>query len=38
MLHLALAALFAIDPAKSTVTFSVQHIFVERGERQRARA
>jgi polyisoprenoid-binding protein YceI len=30
MLHLALAALFAIDPAKSTVTFSVQHIFVER--------
>ena len=30
MLHLALAALLAIDPAKSTVTFSVQHIFVER--------
>ncbi|MGB6985028.1 MAG: YceI family protein [Candidatus Aquilonibacter sp.] len=29
MLHLALAALLAIDPAKSTVTFSVQHIFVE---------
>lgn len=30
MLHLAIAALLAIDPAKSTVTFSVQHIFVER--------
>ena len=30
MLHLAFAALLAIDPAKSTVTFSVQHIFVER--------
>ncbi len=29
MLHLALAALLAIDPAKSAVTFSVQHIFVE---------
>jgi polyisoprenoid-binding protein YceI len=29
MLHLALAALLAIDPAKSTATFSVQHIFVE---------
>ena len=30
MLHLAFAALLAIDPAKSNVTFSVQHIFVER--------
>jgi polyisoprenoid-binding protein YceI len=30
MLHLALAAVLAIDSAKSTVTFSVQHIFVER--------
>lgn len=30
MLHLALAALLTIDPAKSTATFSVQHIFVER--------
>jgi polyisoprenoid-binding protein YceI len=30
MLHLALAALLAIDPAKSTATFAVQHIFVER--------
>jgi polyisoprenoid-binding protein YceI len=29
MLHLAFAALLAIDPAKSTATFSVQHIFVE---------
>ena len=29
MLHLAIAALLAIDPAKSTATFSVQHIFVE---------
>ncbi len=30
MVHLVFAALLAIDPAKSTVTFSVQHIFVER--------
>ena len=29
MLHLVLATLFAIDPVKSTATFSVQHIFVE---------
>ena len=30
MLHLALAAVLAIDPAKSTAKFSVQHVFVER--------
>lgn len=30
MLHLAFAALLAIDPAKSTATFAVQHIFVNR--------
>lgn len=30
MLHLALAALLAIDPAKSIATFSVEHIFVDR--------
>lgn len=30
MLHLAFAALLAIDPVKSKVEFAVQHIFVER--------
>ncbi|HTZ54785.1 MAG TPA: YceI family protein [Candidatus Acidoferrum sp.] len=29
MLHIALATLLAIDPVKSKVEFSVQHIFVE---------
>ncbi len=30
MLHAVLFVLFAIDPARSTAHFSVQHIFVER--------